>query len=205
MNDDAASQWAGARTLLEVGELTAQWLEGRIPKSPWYGGEPDPETTEVVPVLAALNRIGFVTTESQPGKDPSEGYAQRAEVSGYVSRELADHLEAATCMTDLVFMKLPATDVRASIPITIETQGVASDFRTRSPVSPAYSFAGSSSSIEELRFLYSEGPADLGYPSLSDEAIAVMADSARVTLIDPVWGRRELLWTVLGEVASRLR
>jgi hypothetical protein len=108
-------------------------------------------------------------------------------------------------MTDLVFMKLPAVDVRSSIPITIETQGVASDFQARSHVSPAYSFDGSSLNIENLRRLYSEGPADLGYPSLSDEAIAVMADSERVTLIDPVWGRHELLWSVLGEVASRLR
>ena len=85
MNDDAASQWAEARTLLEVGELTAQWLEGRIPKSPWYRGAPDPETTEIVPVLAALNRIGFVTTMSQPGRGLSEEYAQRAEVSGYAA------------------------------------------------------------------------------------------------------------------------
>ena len=205
MNDDAASQWAEARTLLEVGELTAQWLEGRIPKSPWYRGAPDPETTEIVPVLAALNRIGFVTTMSQPGRGLSEEYAQRAEVSGYASRKLADHLEAATCMTDLVMLKLPAVKVRASIPITIDTQGVASDFRTRSPVSPAYSFAGCSSNIKELRSLYSEGPADLGYPSLSDEAIALMAHSERVTIIDPIWGRRELLWSVLGEVASRLQ
>ena len=205
MSDDATLQWAEARTLLEIGELTAQWLEGRSPKSPWYIGEPDPETTEIVPVLAALNRIGFVTTMSQPGRGLSEEYAQRAEVSGYTSRKLADHLEAATCMTDLVMLKLPAVKVRSSIPITIRTQGVASDFRTRLPASPAYSFAGSSSSIKKLRSLYSEGPADLGYPSLSDEAIALMAHSERVTIIDPVWGRLELLWSVLGEVASRLR
>jgi hypothetical protein len=190
--------------LLEIGELTAQWLEGRLPKSPWQRGAPDPETTEIVPVLAALNRIGFVTTMSQPGRGPSNGHSQRAEVSGYASRELADHLEAATCMTDLVMVKLPPVDVRSSIPITIRTQKVASDSQARSHASPAYSFAGSSSSKKQLRSLYSKGPADLGHPSLSNKAIALMADSKRVTIIDPVWGRRELLWDVLGELAEQV-
>ena len=61
--------WASARTLAELGELTARWLEGAIPSVPGYTGEPDPETAELTPVLARLNRAGFVTTCSQPAFD----------------------------------------------------------------------------------------------------------------------------------------
>ena len=108
-------------------------------------------------------------------------------------------------MTDLVMLKLPAVKVRASIPITIDTQGVASDFRTRSPVSPAYSFAG-------LQFEHQRAAEPvLGracrprVPVPERRSNAPMAHSERVTIIDPIWGRRELLWSVLGEVASRLQ
>jgi hypothetical protein len=65
----AGGGWASARTLADLGELTAQWLEGAIPSVPGYIGGPDPETGELVPVLAKLNRAGFVTACSQPALD----------------------------------------------------------------------------------------------------------------------------------------
>src|ERR1700733_7453959 len=77
--------WAEVRTLADLGGLTAQWLEGSLRgESPWYGGEPDSETFEIGSTLAALNRIGFVTTNSQPagGPAPDWSWAQRAAVSG---------------------------------------------------------------------------------------------------------------------------
>ncbi|GAA5083032.1 DUF6919 domain-containing protein [Streptomyces similanensis] len=62
-------RWASARTLGDLGELMALWLEGEIGSRPGYQPRygPDEETEHLVPVLAALCRAGYVTTCSQPG------------------------------------------------------------------------------------------------------------------------------------------
>jgi hypothetical protein len=62
-------RWAGARTVADLGELMALWLEGEIGSRPGYAARygPDPETAELVPLLAALCRTGLITTCSQPG------------------------------------------------------------------------------------------------------------------------------------------
>ncbi|MGW0999225.1 DUF6919 domain-containing protein [Streptomyces sp. NPDC002523] len=62
-------RWAAARTLADLGELMALWLEGEIGSRPGYQPRygPDEETEHMVPILAALCRAGYVTTCSQPG------------------------------------------------------------------------------------------------------------------------------------------
>ncbi|MEU3220116.1 hypothetical protein [Streptomyces sp. NPDC006971] len=62
-------RWSSARTVAELGELMALWLEGEIASRPGYQPRfgPDEETAHLVPVLAALCRAGYVTTCSQPG------------------------------------------------------------------------------------------------------------------------------------------
>jgi len=64
MPRSAARAWSSARTLTDLGELTAQWLEGSLATLAGgaYRGGPDEETGPLVPVLAALNRAGYVTT-----------------------------------------------------------------------------------------------------------------------------------------------
>ncbi|MFB6594774.1 DUF6919 domain-containing protein, partial [Streptomyces diastaticus] len=61
--------WRSARTVLDLGELMARWLEGTIASRPGYQPRfgPDEETAHLVPTLAALCRAGYVTTCSQPG------------------------------------------------------------------------------------------------------------------------------------------
>ncbi|MDX3025352.1 DUF6919 domain-containing protein [Streptomyces acidiscabies] len=62
-------RWRSARTVADLGELMALWLEGTIASRPGYAARygPDEETEHLVPVLAALCRAGYVTTCSQPG------------------------------------------------------------------------------------------------------------------------------------------
>ncbi|MFE7427811.1 DUF6919 domain-containing protein [Streptomyces sp. NPDC057545] len=91
MSQTDKRRWASARTLAEVGQLTALWLEGQIKSQPAYAPNwgPEPETLPLVPALAALCRAGYVTTNSQPG-DTGRGadgrkYEQRAAVEGFVS------------------------------------------------------------------------------------------------------------------------
>ncbi|MYX18445.1 hypothetical protein GTY67_34420 [Streptomyces sp. SID8374] len=62
-------RWNSARTITDLGELMALWLEGEIASRPGYQPRfgPDEETAHLVPGLAALCRTGYVTTCSQPG------------------------------------------------------------------------------------------------------------------------------------------
>ncbi len=90
MNRQDRERWASAKTLADLGELTAQWLEGTLASRPGYAvnAGPDPETIELIPVLARVNRAGFLTSGSQPGMGWELGYngrlwRQRAFVQGF--------------------------------------------------------------------------------------------------------------------------
>ncbi|MFJ7497856.1 DUF6919 domain-containing protein [Streptomyces sp. NPDC097727] len=84
-------RWESARTLADIGQLTALWLEGQIKSQPGYepGWGPDTETLPLVPTLAALCRAGYVTTNSQPGESgrgaDGRWYEQKAAAEGFVS------------------------------------------------------------------------------------------------------------------------
>lgn len=93
--------WAQARTIADLGELTAQWLEGRIGSQPGYMPNcgPDEETAALVPALAAANRAGYLTSNSQPGCD-GPGYdgrrwTQRAAVCGFADSATAARIRRA--------------------------------------------------------------------------------------------------------------
>ncbi|MFF4249496.1 DUF6919 domain-containing protein [Streptomyces sp. NPDC001822] len=62
-------RWTSARTITDLGNLMALWLEGEIASRPGYAARygPDEETEHLVPTLASLCRAGYVTTQSQPG------------------------------------------------------------------------------------------------------------------------------------------
>ena len=94
--EDEDNFWAEARTLARYGELTAQWLEGRLAAQPGYIGPCDvdehlaPGLTET---LIVLNRAGLVTTASQAGSGshgPIGGrWAQAAAVTGIATMATA--------------------------------------------------------------------------------------------------------------------
>jgi hypothetical protein len=94
-------RWRQARSLADLGATAADWLEGRVPgEHPNGYDEPDPETTHLVPTLAALNRTGYVTTDSQPG-NAARGFdglwwEQKAWVEGFIAdAALLDRLARA--------------------------------------------------------------------------------------------------------------
>lgn len=84
--------WRDARSIGDLGGAMAGWLEGHIADRPGYAGgapsRPDEETDALVPVLARLNRRGWVTTDSQPGESgeafDGRPYVQRAAVQGWI-------------------------------------------------------------------------------------------------------------------------
>ena len=73
-----AALWMEARTLADLGELMAQWLEGRIRYQPGYGGPPDPETTDLIADLAALNRAGSLPRSHSPANTTGSGSSVRS-------------------------------------------------------------------------------------------------------------------------------
>ncbi|CAM9104760.1 unnamed protein product [Heterosigma akashiwo] len=50
----------------EVYEVFARYVEGRVPYLPWCETPLQAETQTIQPMLAALNRHGFLTINSQP-------------------------------------------------------------------------------------------------------------------------------------------
>jgi hypothetical protein len=78
-NGEHRALWAGGLAE-DLGGLMARWLEGRTSYEPGYlAAGPDAETASLVPVLAQLNRAGYVTDFSQPGIAlDANGNGQRA-------------------------------------------------------------------------------------------------------------------------------
>ncbi len=112
-------RWARARSLAELGELTALWLEERIVAHPSYGALAS-ETYPLIADLARLNRAGFVTTYSQPGSREHFGYgtflwAQRPAIEGITDAVTASRLCAAATAAGLHVTTAPATATFAQV------------------------------------------------------------------------------------------
>jgi hypothetical protein len=181
---DGRELWPAARTLDDLGDLMARWLEGEIGYQPGYGGGPENETAGLVTVLAAVNRAGFMTDFSQPGVPLVAGSGQRAAVSGFCPESLVCRLRRAALGTDLVVLDFPpGLDVGAQIVVTV-------------------------SAGEECTWIgvpLDGGNMDYIYGGdLQPEGLLALHLAHQVQIFDPVWGRNDLLWDFLaaGVVAS---
>src|SRR6476661_1249316 len=77
--------WRQAITLEAAGELTARWLEGHSEyQAATFTVRYDDETEPIAAELAALNRNGLFTKESQPGLLTDDS-AQRQYVTAFCS------------------------------------------------------------------------------------------------------------------------
>lgn len=105
--------WQHARTLTDLGSLTADWLEGTNSYLPAYGSDADGnirparETGPLIPHLARANRNGFVTVHSQPAVELTDGCGQRAFVGGFCAVHTVERIQAACLGTDLVVIATP--------------------------------------------------------------------------------------------------
>ena len=174
--------WRDARTLNELGELTARWLEGTnsyLPAStPDDDGavRPDTETGPLVPCLARANRHGYLTTFSQPGEPLTDGCGQRATVEGFCTEETASRIQDAYLGTDLVVIATPpASENPTQIPVTIDD-------------GKAFTCAGSALDAANIRHFYGGD---------CPHALAALLAAWQLTVIDPRWGRTGLLWQKL--------
>jgi len=174
--------WLNARTLEDLGELTAQWLEGRISLLPAYAADaPAAETRGLIPHLAAFNRAGYVTTESQPGVPVDEDGGQRAFVSGFASEATIHAVEAAILGTRLVtLVSPPGRNSPYSIPVTMLMQG-----------NDPCTFLGTPLSRSDVVAFYSDD---------CPLAVPMLVNAWQLDVFDPEWGDNTLLWETLAEV-----
>jgi len=189
MNRADRKRWASARTLADLGNLTALWLEGEIRKMPNYDGPPAPETRELVPVLAALNRAGLVTHGSQPGEaDSGNGWEQRAAVECFASPDLAGRLHATLEDGPGFLVRVREASRRMSwkgaIPVSLDQGQVFTQFGVQL----------------SRRFLRDSWE---GYGTCHGEAVAALCGARQVTIVDPQWGRNDRLWPVLERFAAQ--
>jgi hypothetical protein len=193
MTSEDRQLWWSVRTLQDVGDLTALWLEGKIKSQPGYepGYGPDPETQPLIGTLAAVNRAGYVTMGSQPG-DSGIGYdaaywTQRAAVSGLADEAMYGRLKAAAQAADLTFLAHKAgwrTTGKDAIVVTERWDR-------------AYTRFGTRLSRRHLRDSW------VGYGMCPRPVTDAMCEAWQVTIVDMRWDRNDRLWPALDEVAGR--
>jgi len=197
-----ARMWHGARTLDELGELTARWLEGDLRSQPGYmpNHGPEPETLELIPTLAAINRLGFVTKSSQPGlferadptSDTSPMWWQRAGVYGFADTDLSAYLAGVAEDEDLIVQRVRA--VRR--PWWRALTGQAPD--------RGYPVTGLEDDIRtHFGRPFTRRQIEFEFEGCHDKALAALASSWQLTIIDPDAGRNDRLWPLLDKVAAQ--
>jgi hypothetical protein len=181
--------WQSARTLGDLGELTARWIEGDLRSQPGYYGPTDIEDPVMAPVLAALCRAGYMTTQSQagvsgPGYD-GECWRQCAAVEGLASEGTARRIAAVAEWNGLIVV-LNEPPRRFSMRYGCET-AVTVTWRAAEPVT---SF-GARLPRTHLR-------SDVtGYGECHRDAVNAVCVAWQVTVMDPKPGRPDLLWDTL--------
>lgn len=186
-------RWAAARTLAHLGELTAQWLEGRIASQPGYYGPVDVDEDDapgLTATLAALNRAGYVTTGSQagfigPGYDGAH-WTQLAAVTGFADPATCAWLREAMTGAGYQVLAWPCKDKPWHRP----GKGVIVTAREGQRVTTFGTQLGSQTIVGEI------------YDGVGDEAIEAVCGALQVTIYDPLPGSNEL-WQVLRAAAER--
>ncbi len=180
---DGEPLWRKAKSFDRICELTALFIEGKLPFFPLYGGDEDEdegtsideETNPIAPYLARFNRCGFWTTCSQPG-GMAPDWRQRAFVSGYAPESVALRLAETCLFSDLIVMAYaPGDGPGYQVPVTVE------EFQPST-------WAGASG-LDQLADDYE------GY--CSPEVVKEMKSLWSVVVIDPCWGRETYLWETL--------
>lgn len=185
MSTRDAARWRGAQTLDDLGELTAQWLEGAIESvpgtMPGYG--PDEETGPLVPVLAAVNRSAFVTEFSQPGLNEN-GWMQRAAVSGFAAAGTFRALSAVAADADLMITAARADGAGWGTTMAVTVRN-----------NRETTWAGGALSLDEIQDCYGD--------CCNPVAVETLCRTWQVTLVDPQWARPKYLWSVLQSFVAR--
>lgn len=177
-------RWREARSLADLGATAADWLEGSLPGEHPNGYDTlDPETKSLVPVLAAANRAGFITDNSQPGESGTgydgSHYEQRAAVDGWIAPgRLLDRIRTEAKRAGLTVVSQQAgSRPRPGIPVTRANGQAVTWFATWEP------------HRTRTEWIWS---------GVGGRARRELRTTTYLTLIDPAWGPSTRLWDVLA-------
>jgi hypothetical protein len=181
--------WESAASLSDVGEYTAQWLEGRIEHQPGYCASVDVDEDEVpglAALLAACCRSGYVTTNSQAAANcrgfDGAWWEQRAAVEGFAGDATLDRL---TAMANAARLAIQAGRV---VQRTSHRHAVTVTKREGRPVT-GFGVLVSRSDLADDH---------VGYGICSPSAIDDLINAWQVLVYDPEWGRNDRLWPALA-------
>ena len=181
-------RWQSARSLGDLAELTALWLEGKIGSQPAYAGRgPADETRPLVTALAGLCRAGYMTVNSQPALPrDARGFQQRAAVHGFAAPEAARRVADAAAAAGLAVIAVsPAVRLDPRDVLVVTRRGGA---------------AVTSFGPLPARVIRSTVT---GWGLCHREAVAALCGAWQVTVADPQWDRPCLLWQSLQATAGR--
>jgi hypothetical protein len=165
--------WRQAGSVSRLRELTARFLEGTLRAHPNYlAGSVACETEGLTDVLAALNRLGLLTDNSQPG-GTVDGHQQRAWVSGYATEAVVDALLAGTLRTEVMVLALPPGMTEGARVCVTRSDG------------EECTWAGA---FDDPLSVYGTGSRPLA---------GQLARLWSVDVIDPEWGRGGVLWATV--------
>jgi hypothetical protein len=182
--------WSRARSIGDLGKAMADWLEGRVPSWPGCSVGPDDETLPLVPVLARLNRRGFVTTMSQPGDGGTcadgRPWTQRAAVEGWMAAD------------DPLLPRIIRAARAAGLIVTVHGCGRAVGPRrglaaTRRGTETGLTVGGRVGRFR--RRAEWRGAGRRARRQLAHEGVAL-------AVIDPVWCRYDVLWDLLDRLCD---
>jgi hypothetical protein len=181
--------WAAARTLQDLGDLTAAWLDGSIESQPSYYGPVDVDEADapgLTDTLVNLNRAGYVTGSSQAGFDGigADGahWRQLAAVEGFAGPDMYARLCDVVVGTRFRVVAWPCKfgwHRGAGVPVTFREGRHYTTFGMQLDASD----------IGEL------------YDGCSAEAIAAVCEATQVTVYDPEPGSNDL-WPTLARAAG---
>jgi hypothetical protein len=187
-------RWREAASMEDLCALTASWLSGEIGSQPGYYGRVDVDddlAPGMATTLIALNRMGFLTRQSQAGHDGPGGYAGDddvhwtacAAIEGFASPEIAEKLQAALAGT-----RFEIRVENSRLPDAPFVQGQVVAHVEGSP----NTWFGGRLRAEEIGFEF-EGT--------SAAAVAAVQETLQVTIQDPTPGPNDL-WTHLNAAAQ---
>ena len=185
--EDTRKIWSNCKTFSEVCDVMARFVRGDLACSPGHLAPPDSETKSIELFLDAFNRIGFLTTDSQPGDEPHldpDGTfsAQRAFVCGYCNDKVADRFKRLALTSNLIVLLYPPrSTMHVWVPVTISSS------------QPSTAVGPNTSEEESTRF------AEFCNASIG----RALTESWSITVVDPVWGRKKTLWSEISRALAR--
>jgi hypothetical protein len=188
-SDETLAPWRAIRTLVDWGNVVADWIEGKTAWHPTYiAPAPEPETLDEAATLVALNRAGFVTDDSQAGliDDAPLPWRQRNYICAWCDWDTADRLQRALLDTDLVALTIQPPEETGVGDVSI---GVTYGATASEPEPIMRTFLGRSSTGHLSH-----------YAEISPPLADLIDACAEIHIFDPRWGRNDLLLPTLRRV-----